>query len=81
MNQKNRNRYDIIKDILNVCKNGARKSHIVYRANLNFTIVMGYLETLLAKGLLIIEKNTWYYTTDKGLARYNDLDAITSYLR
>ena len=45
--------------------NGAKKTHIVYEANLNFNIAQKYLEMLNEKGL-IKHENGLFITTDKG---------------
>lgn len=67
---------DICADILSVALNGAKKSHIVYKANLNFRIVKGYINTLMSGGLLTTEEDERYYSTEKGvefLRRYREL--------
>jgi len=65
---KRRNNVDIMADILRVAMGGAKKTWIVYRANLNFKIVKEYLFELTEKGLLTtIEGSTLYRTTEKGL--------------
>ncbi len=51
-NTKRRNDLDICADILQVARAGALKTQIVYRANLNFKIVKGYLKRLIANGML-----------------------------
>lgn len=63
-----RNDLDICADILVVAKRGAKKTHIVYRANLNFNLVTKYLRRLIKNGLLrpASEKNV-YTTTDEGI--------------
>ena len=48
-----RNDLDICADILKVSKAGAKKTHIVYRANLNFKIVKKYLSRLIDNGYLL----------------------------
>ena len=72
-----RNDLDICADILVAAKNGAKKTHIVYRANLNFRIVKSYLRRLLEIGLLRFSSdNRLFVTTEEGfnfLRRYNDL--------
>jgi predicted transcriptional regulator len=72
-----RNDLDICADILVAAKNGAKKTHIVYRANLNFRIVKAYLRRLLEIGLLRFSSdNHLFTTTEEGfnfLRRYNDL--------
>jgi predicted transcriptional regulator len=45
--------------------NGAKKTHIVYEANLNFNIAAKYLEMLKNKELVKYE-NGLFITTDKG---------------
>jgi len=45
-----RNDLDICADILKVAKTGAKKTQIVYQANLNFKIVKKYLQRLIATG-------------------------------
>ncbi len=47
-----RNDLDICADILTVARAGAKKTHIVYRANLNFKLVRKYLRRLIENGLL-----------------------------
>ena len=60
-----RNNMDITADLLYVAKNGARKTHLVYKANLNFMLIKKYLATLTENGLLE-SVNERFYTTDKG---------------
>lgn len=60
-----RDRTEISADILRVAKDGALKTHIVYKANLNFSIVKRYLSRLIGTGLL--EKiDDHYFTTPQG---------------
>ena len=61
-----RNDLDIFADILSVARNGARKTRIVYNANLNFKIVEKYLSRLREKGLLE-ERERSHFTTRKGI--------------
>lgn len=60
-----RESYEIASDILKVARNGAKKSHLVYKANLNFSVIRKYLEVLLQSGLLM-RTNRTYRTTEKG---------------
>ncbi len=60
-----RNNLDICADILRVSRGGAKKTHLVYKANLNFNIVKKYITGLTESGLL--EKNgDRFYVTDEG---------------
>lgn len=71
-----RNNLDICADLLQVARAGARKTHLVYQANLNFKIVKGYLAKLLESGFLTYDEKGHYFTTEKGvefLSRYDEL--------
>ncbi|MBN1681984.1 transcriptional regulator [Candidatus Bathyarchaeota archaeon] len=57
---------DVNVDILESALNGANKTRIVYRSNLNFAIVRNYLDNLIKSGLLIIGEDGLYVTTNKG---------------
>jgi predicted transcriptional regulator len=60
-----RNNLDICADILRVSRGGAKKTHLVYKANLNFNIVKKYIKGLTESGLL--EKNgDRFYVTEEG---------------
>ena len=59
---------DIIADILRIARKGAKKTRIVYGANLNFKLLNEYLERLEEAGLITndSEKRGMLKTTDKG---------------
>jgi len=56
---------EICDDILRVAAEPARKTSIVYQANLNFEIISDYLETLIGRGLLR-HQGDHYQTTEAG---------------
>ena len=58
---------DICADILYAAQFGAKKSHIVYKANLNFNIFGKYLLRLLEKGLIEKSDERHFITTQKGV--------------
>ena len=60
---------EIYADILKASLDGARKSHIVYKANLNFKIVKKYLDGLRVNGLITSpdDDNQVFKTTEKGI--------------
>ncbi|UCH38288.1 MAG: hypothetical protein JSV76_03800 [Candidatus Bathyarchaeota archaeon] len=65
--RKKRSYMKISVDILRVALEGAKKSHIVYKANLNFKIVNGFLDSLSKSGLLNgPNRDRIYQTTQKG---------------
>lgn len=59
-------------DILKIALNGAGKTEIVYKANLNFKQAQKYLDFLRGKGVLTIDVSRRgkkkYRTTEKGRA-------------
>ncbi len=81
VNMKNtrRNDLDICADILQVARAGALKTQIVYRANLNFKIVKGYLKRLIDNGMLDpIPEGRLFVTTSVGLDFIERYRALTS---
>ncbi len=65
MNVAKRELIDIYADILRAIGSGARKSRIVYKANLNFNICRRYLNELLGMGLIEVKTDsppTWAIT-------------------
>ena len=72
-----RSSFEIIAEILETSKNGAKKTRIMYRCGLSYRFVQKYLGFLLETGLLSL--GTSYYTTDKGmgfLRKYQRLDLL-----
>jgi len=63
---RRRNNLDIMAEILEIARLGAKKTWIVYRANLNFKLVKEYLDELMEKRLLDSDGSI-YQTTDQGL--------------
>jgi predicted transcriptional regulator len=68
----------IISQILEVCQEGAIKTSIVYRTNLNFKRIDFYLEKLIDNGFIKMErdKGVFYRTTDKGFVTLEKLKDI-----
>jgi predicted transcriptional regulator len=61
-----RDKIEIIADILKVALHGAKKTHIVYKANLNFNVLKKYIVRLEENGLLMQINGGQYITTQKG---------------
>jgi predicted transcriptional regulator len=62
---------EIVYSILSVCLNGALKTHVMFRCNLNSKQLHFYIESLLVKGLLDKERappsaKVEYRTTQRG---------------
>lgn len=64
--RKRRVRHDIIIEILQNAKDGAKKTNIMYKAGLSFFQLEKYLNALKKAGF-ITEKNGIWETTEKGL--------------
>jgi predicted transcriptional regulator len=60
---------DIMLDVLDICRNGASKTRIVYKANMNSKTVTPYINLLSKQGLLRIREGprTLYETTPNGV--------------
>jgi len=73
-----RDRYDIIAKILDIARKGAKKTKILYGANMSYNQLKQYLSFLLEKKLLILvpeNPSEKYRTTPKGieyLESYNE---------
>ena len=74
----NRSRFEIMADILQRAVTGAKKTWLLYSANLSYSQHQKYLSTLVNLGLLS-KKNGLYSTTQKGMdfiASYQTLTAL-----
>ena len=74
--KKKRTKYEIIHDILAQCGNGAKKTWLMYKANLSYELTNNYINKLKEKGL-IYEENGLYYLTEKGMKL---LDLLKEYV-
>ena len=65
---KNRDKVEIVADILEICRNHTRKTNIMYQANLSFQLLTKYLRLLQQANLIKAgEGGSLYSATDKGL--------------
>ena len=68
-NENNRGKIQIMADIVDLCKAGIRKTHIMYKANLSYEQINRYLYELLEKELIIQNLDDGvltYRATEKG---------------
>ena len=76
-----RSRIQIAADILEIAKDGSRKTRIMYQGNLSFDLLQKYLDMLVNFGLLEIrggaEKN--YIATEKGQRFLEDYRELQKY--
>jgi len=63
---KYRDRLQIIADILSVVRGGAKKTHVMYQANLSFTLLKRYLTEVLEAGLVRCDDEDGYRLTRRG---------------
>lgn len=61
-----RRRLEIVADVLGVVRGGARKTQIMYQANLSYRLLTRYLRDVLALGLVRMEDEATYELTEKG---------------
>jgi len=75
-----RDRLEIIRSILLICRNGgAKKTKIVYEANLNFKSADVYLK-LLIEQKLINKEDMYFKTTPKGAELLSNLRDVSESL-
>jgi predicted transcriptional regulator len=71
-----RRKLDIIADMLRVANHGAKKTHIMGQANLNYKLLTKYLKEVVKTGLVRFERaENCYVLTSKGkefLERYKE---------
>lgn len=71
-------------DILRITQDGATKTEIVYRANLNFLMAERYLSSLVKSGLAYVQPGyatRFYKTTEKGRNLMKALTEVQTELR
>jgi predicted transcriptional regulator len=64
-----RTRLQIVADIIEIARNGSRKTRIMYQGNLSFDLLQRYLQMLVNYGLLQTQAgdSSTYIATEKGL--------------
>ena len=82
LNTFKRGKMEIIVSVLEVALNGARKTHIIYKANLDTRSVKRHLEFLMKIGFIIQLKDNpkIYKTTEKGCAFLNQYKKLQDML-
>ncbi len=74
---KYRTRLQIIAEILEIVREGAKKTHIMYQANLSYKLLVKYLNEVLECGLVRVNKEDCYVVAPKGkkfLKRFNSYE-------
>lgn len=78
-----RDRNAIILQILEICSEGASKTKIVYKANLNFRAISPYLDLLLKKDMICVKQESptiLYNTTPYGKTMIESIKNVHSSL-
>ena len=68
-NENNRGKIEIMADVVDLCKSGIKKTHIMYKGNLSYEQINRYLQDLMKKGFIrqdVSEGVVVYRTTEKG---------------
>ena len=84
---KRRSEIQIIGEILDLSKNGAKKTEILYQSNMNFSQLQNYLSYLLEKDILEESfitndngiKSKIYVTTEKGSDLLDEINKLYTY--
>lgn len=74
---KYRTRLQIIAEILKIVREGAKKTHIMYQANLSYKLLVKYLNEVLECGLVRVNREDCYVVAPKGekfLKRFNSYE-------
>ena len=74
-----RDKLDIIESILLICKDGAKKTEIVYKANLNFKNAEVYLKWLIDREM-ILKDGKIFKITSKGAELLSNLQRTSIFM-
>jgi len=64
--RKYRDKIEIVHDILTAVSDGARKTHIMYKANLSYKLLVSYLEEMIKADLVLSNGDGIYTLTEDG---------------
>jgi len=80
--RKNRTRIEIAVSMLEIAKQGVKKTQLMYLGNLSFELLQKYLNSLLQAGLIEAQQGGTQYTyktTQKGLMFLKDYQDLQKY--
>ncbi len=81
---KYRDKLQIIADILSIASSGARKTQIMYQANLSYKLLCRYLGEVMDAGLVCCDDEDSYVLTSKGKAflyKYEEYSQARKHLK
>jgi predicted transcriptional regulator len=64
--RRKRTSYELLADLLQSSKGGARKTALMFRANLSFLLLNKYLSVLLDNGF-VEKRGSYYYPSHRGM--------------
>lgn len=80
MTMVNRDRVEIMAEILGLCSEPRTKTHVMYGTNLSWKMLQHYLSQMQSRGLLEVHNNsTKYITTERGrdfVAKWKELKKL-----
>ncbi len=82
-----RGEIEILSDILEMARDGAKKTELLYQVNLSYSQLQKYLSFLITKGLLEEKElasrgnHRLYTVSDKGIELLENLNQIRSILK
>ena len=71
-----RDKFEIARNILLICKNGAKKTEIVYKVNLNFKNAEAYLKWLIDREM-ILKEGKFFKITSRGSELLSNLQSTS----
>ncbi|MGD0953688.1 MAG: winged helix-turn-helix domain-containing protein [Methanotrichaceae archaeon] len=71
-----RDKLEIARNILLICKDGAKKTEIVYKVNLNFKTAEGYLKWLNEREM-IMKEGKFFKITSRGSELLSNLQSTS----
>ena len=74
-----RDKLEIIRSIFLICEDGAKKTEIVYKANLNFKNAEGYLKWLIDREM-ILKEGKFFKITSKGSELLSNLQNTATFM-
>ena len=74
-----RDKLEIVRSIFLICKDGAKKTEIVYKANLNFKNAEGYLKLLIDREM-ILKEGRFFKITSKGSELLSNLQSASTFM-
>jgi predicted transcriptional regulator len=74
-----RDKLEIARSILLICKDEAKKTEIVYKANLNFKNAEGYLKWLIDREM-ILKEGRFFKITSKGSELLSNLQNASKFM-